>query len=67
MGKNKVSINKITLIAAIIVFAFGVVPQGVEVSKWLLEYSPVLFYSIFVPLASIFGVWIITEVKKRVK
>ena len=67
MGKTKVSMNKITLIAAIIVFIFGIVPQGVEVSKWLLNYSPVLFYSIFVPLASIFGIWIISEVKKKVK
>ena len=67
MAKTSFSINKITLIAAVIVFIFGVVPQGVEVSKSLLEYSPVLFYSIFVPIASIFGVWIVTEIKKKVK
>jgi len=65
--KPKISINKITLLAAIIVVVFGVLEPGNSMAKALLQNNPVLFYSVFIPIASIFGVWIITLAKKVVK
>ena len=67
MAKNKISINKITLAAAAIVVFFGVFEPGNTMAKNLLANNPVVFYSVFVPIASIFGFWIITQAKKVVK
>ena len=67
MGKNKISINKITLIAAIIVIFFGILEPGNTMAKQLLANNPVIFYSVFVPIASIFGFWLIVQAKKVVK
>ena len=53
--------------AAIIVFYFGFVPAGIEMAKNLLTDSPVLFYALMVPLASIFAAWTITRIRKAVK
>ena len=60
-------LNTLTILAAIIVVIFGILEPGNTMAKELLENNPVLFYSIFVPIASIFGIWIITQAKKRLK
>lgn len=64
---KRYGLDVVTLLAAIIVFYFGLVTEGKEMAKALLADSPVLFYSIFVPIASIFAAWVITRIKKVTK
>ena len=64
---EKYGLDGLTIIAAIVVFVFGVTEPGKALAKDLLASSPVLFYSVFIPMAAIFSAWIINKARKWLK
>lgn len=64
---KKYGLDSLTLLAAIVVFVFGLTEPGKAMARQLLQESPVLFYAVFIPMAAIFSAWIINKARKWLK